>query len=243
MEKGVLKELYVKAQKPVAYILLLIAIIVLYTPYQQLLLPSIAALSLLILNMLFTIEDKVSEDFKPKTFLDFYNATLPMQQALDAHVKSRCLTVKWIGTSMDCGWPFLRKNIARILDQFPASKVSLEIFMLSEHFQLLAELNRMWPTQVKNNKEDIIGWKAMIEEAYPGRIEVALCEYQSIPNYSGMLVNESTLFLAFCSWGPTSFSVGNNPYTRYEKKRGQGLELIDQYLKWTDYYRKHAEVQ
>lgn len=238
--KNQLQAIYDKTHKPVTYVLILIAIISPHTPYEQLMQPAIAAAALLILQMLFAIENKVINHIANKQYPDFFNAVVDMQDVLDSQSRTAHLDVKWIGTSMDCGWPFIRKNLDRILDSNRACIINIEIYMLSPSYDRLEGLNSMWPGQTKSNSDDIHGWKKLIEGKYGDRISVTLCQYSSVPYYSGLLVSENILFLAQCSWGPTVYSVGSNSYTRYELKKGQGFREIDQFLKWAEFYNKES---
>ena len=67
---------------------------------------------------------------------------------------------------------------------------------------------------------------------------IAIVQYDYMPNYHGILINRSVLFLSTVRWEEVSnfstLSVPHEPYIRYDQSSERGEYMINLYLSWLE---------
>ncbi len=72
-------------------------------------------------------------------------------------------------------------------------------------------------------------------------VSIKLTKYEYMPNWHGILINESHLFLSSCVWNSENkMTAGENPYIHYILgKSSLHEQQIVQFRRWFDYGRYH----
>jgi hypothetical protein len=237
------KDAYKKHQQPLASVILLLAAVYSAFGLTAIALPALAGVAFIVVQVLFTIESYISVQSASNTFNDFSEAAREMKNlVLMAATWSNFVTLTWIGGTMDRGGPFLQNSLRAVLKQKPNVKIKLEIFMLSPDSQYLQYYNANWPYQARLYYDQLQSWLSEID---PSRLEGTITTFDIPPSYTGLLIDNNVLVIAFCHWEDSSslnstleYSVGNNPY--YKKTRGaseRSDEHIRQYLGWVAHYK------
>ncbi len=244
-----LSETYSRAQQPLAFVILFTATIFSAFGLMQLAVPALAGIGLIALQVLFAIESRQSELRNTKEFTDFQSASLDIAETIQQSLsKKNRVDIKWIGTTMGRGGPFLINQINQLLRNNCNSKIVLEIFMLSPDYPELALFNTKWPSQAKNNYQILNDW---ISNCNPEKLEGSIYKYDFPPMYIGLLIDNQVLYTAFGSWEENvtginskgnqpnyEYCVGMNPHYKYESRTLKGTEHIRQYLAWVHYLKK-----
>lgn len=244
-----LTQAYFRVQQPLTYGIL--CLVGLFSAFgaMQLALPALAGLGFMVLQVLFAIESRQSALSDAEKFTDFQVASLYMADSIrEALSKNNRITLKWVGTTMDRGGPFLINQINQLLRSNPNVKVELEIFMLSPDCPKLSLFNTKWPSQTKNNYQMLNDW---LLSCNPQKLEGAIYKYESPPAYTGLLIDDQVLFMAFSSWEENiaginstgnqssyEYCVGMNPYYKHVSYTYEGSEHIRQYLIWIQHFKR-----
>ena len=61
---------------------------------------------------------------------------------------------------------------------------------------------------------------------------INLINYNHMPNYHGILIDDKILFLSNCRWQKNSLIVPHEPFTRYDMTTDQGRYMIKLYKSW-----------
>jgi hypothetical protein len=243
-----IKDAYKKHQQPLTIAILLLAAGYSAFGYTAIALPALATVGLIVVQVLFSIENHILAEDASNTFNDFAEASSEMKKlVLMAATWSNSITLTWIGSTLDRGGPFLQNSLRMVLQQRPNVKIKLEIFMLSPDSQYLRLYNANWPQQAKLYHEQLQSWLSEID---PNRLEGTIITFDIPPSYTGLLIDSNILVMAFCHWEDCSgknlqheYSVGNNPY--YKRIRGSSYrsdEHIRQFLGWVKHYKLAQQI-
>jgi hypothetical protein len=244
-----IKDAYKKHQQPLAIGILLLAAGYSAFGYTAIALPALATVALIVIQVLFAIESHISMQDSSNTFNDFSDASREMMDLVFmAATRSNLVTLSWIGSTMDRGGPFLINSLRAVFRERPNVKIRLEIFMLNPDSQYLRLHNANWPQQAKLYHDQLQSWLSEID---PNRLEGTITTFDVPPSYTGLLIDNNVLFMAFCHWEDCSginytqeYSVGNNPY--FKRIRGtseKSDEHIRQYLGWVAHYKRAPQLR
>jgi hypothetical protein len=244
--KNHLYRVYSKIEPPLAAVIMFSVGIFSAFGLMQMALPALAGLGLIILRVLFSIELRQSERHDIEEFADFQSASIDIAETIrQTLAQKNTVKIKWVGTTMGRGAPFLMHHINQFMQSKPNSEISLEIFMLSPDYPELASFNTMWPEQAKHNYQLLHSWTSGFDKS---KIKASIYEYSFPPMHIGLLIDDRVLYMAFGSWEENvmrihpqgtqpnyEYCVGMNPHYRYESRTPKGAEYIRQYLAWTNY--------
>jgi hypothetical protein len=243
-----------KIERPLAYVILFVA--GMFSAFGTMPLPmalaALTGLGLIILRVLFAIESKQAERHDIEEFTDFQSAAINISDTIQqALAQKNTIEIKWVGTTMGRGAPFLMHHINQFIQNKPNSKILLEVFMLSPDYSELSSFNMMWPDQAKNNYQLLNTW---ISDCDSNKLEGVIYKYSFPPMHIGLLIDNRVLYMAFGSWEENvirtplqgnqtnyEYCVGMNPHYRYESRTPKGAEYIRQYLAWTNYLKFIAQ--
>jgi hypothetical protein len=153
-----------------------------------------------------------------------------MEKLITQELKnSNNISIKWLGTAMDYGWPFLRDILNQVVNQ----SVTLDIAMLAHDWPDIQKVNRFWQKEAENYVQSITAFK---DKHSNNNIQINLYTYRHMPYWTGLIINNKYLFVAFCEWSAGQYAVGSNEYTLYTKGDGSGHDIyIAQFERWFEF--------
>lgn len=186
------------------------------------------------IHFLGTLKRQLSEPLL--RFANFYLAADTMEAYLkECLCHKASMSIRWIGTSMDYGWPLLK----RCLDKLPTSNpyvVNLEIAMLSSDWSDIDAVNKGWRTTSDTIAVLIQKYRDAALATKTAQVNISLYRYKHMPNITGLLVDNEYLFLNYCTWIRGELSSGDNEYELYTSHdQNIGRHKIAHYNAWFDY--------
>jgi hypothetical protein len=228
-----IQKFYTGIQKPFSFICLIVAVASNFGGSKELQLTSLLAIGFVLLQILFEIHSTLSEQKEnaPKIFESYHIASPEMERLIDDQIKrNKSISLKWLGTCMDYGWPFLRNYLVKLMSLNLDVSVKVEVAMLAPDWSDVAKVNLFWQIELKSQHDAI---EAFIKSCPNKNIEVKLHTYRHMPYFTGLLINDKFLFLGLCQWSAGQYAVGSNHYTLYTKgKASEHEEQIVQYQSW-----------
>lgn len=245
---------YTKAKKPIAYIMMILA--VLATTLPDGLLPAkleavgytsiLLALALILMEVLFDLYEHVVTENKE---VNIINSNELYSEILGIVGKDKKVRIKYIALAGRFGWQNVLEKLLNEND--PNSLVSKRI-------QFEIEIALFDPAECKKNpmfeRFDTIestarSIKKMSEliskTAMPGS-SLKMHYYDHMPNMIGFLVDDNYLFLTYTHWehlrGELILRAGGSDYFVYDRNdRFGGQEFIRRFAGWFDFIQQKNE--
>ena len=243
-----LKEGYEAAKKPIAYIIMFVALLLESIP-TEFMPPSIQqttytvmilVLALILMEMLFTVYEKAIEEKATLNIIeagDLYNSILAIV------LNEKNVSIKYIGVAGRIGWTNV---LAKLLNENDAdsmvanrTKFKVQVALLDPKVQNQNSDFKRFGT-VGDISEQIENAAQHIPEfSVPGS-EVKLYHYDHMPNMLGFLVNDNYLFVTYSFWetlhGKMTLRAGGTDYFVYDKNDDfGGQEVIRRFNGWFNY--------
>lgn len=251
-----LQEGYEAAKKPIAYIIMLVALGLQSLPpdllpdgLQQITYTAmILVLALILMEMLFTIYEKVTEE---KATLNMIEASELYKSILTIVMNEKNVSIKYIGVAGRIGWTTV---LAKLLNENNAdslvanrTKYNVQVALLNPNIQKDSLLYDRFGTvgdvsnQVKNAA------KHLPEFSVAGS-ELDLVHYDHMPNMLGFLINDNYLFITYTFWeslhGKLTLRAGRTDYFVYDKNDDfGGQEVIRRFNGWFNYIVNPEDAQ
>lgn len=185
---------------------------------------------------------------KPMEFKDFYVARGELLDVILGEAKERKeISIKIMALAGYYSVEFLVRHIPDILQV--AKKVKIEVAVTCEKV-LISHHQEEWrhkllqtKLRMQNIRDDFA------DEIERGRLSVSLFEYDNLPHWHGILIDDSIFFMGRTEWNfarrnyPT-LQLGQIEYRLFRVADPHGgSERIDRFIKWFDYYRlRSAEL-
>ncbi|PHQ58839.1 MAG: hypothetical protein COC08_09620 [Maribacter sp.] len=243
-----LKEGYEVAKKPIAYIIMFVALLLQTLPTD--LMPKsvqghtymvmLLILALILMEILFTIYEN---SIKDKAKLNIIEAGELYDSILAIVLKEKNVTIKYIGVAGRIGWTNV---ITKLLNEnnpdslvANRTKFNVEIALLNpktqnddkdyKRFKTVNEIS----DQIKDAAEHLPA------VSVPG-CNLSLYHYTHMPNMLGFLVNDNYLFVTYAFWetllGKMTLRAGGTDYFIYDKNDDfGGQEVIRRFNGWFNY--------
>lgn len=243
-----LLEAYDLAKKPIAYIVVICALLLQTLPDD--LLPHYArdvtytavllALALIVLQVLFEIYDNVKE---PKE-LNVITSNDLLESILDIVSKERKVSIKYIGIAGRHGWTSVLEKLLHESDPDSLignrTRFEIDVALLNPAVQS-TNTSMYWRFETVASIANTV--RAMGENLPDGAVSgsrVHLHLYDHMPNVLGFLINENYLFLTHAYWeqlqGRLTLRGGGTDYFVYDKNDDfGGQEMIRRFMGWYDF--------
>lgn len=239
---------YEVAKKPIAYVIMLIALLLQSLPSD--LMPTsiqktsytavLVVLALILMQVLFEIYEKVVKSQKELNIIDSNEL---YSKILDIVSNERRVSIKYLGVAGRHGWTgvlekFLNENNPESLIA-NRTRFQIDVALLdpkeskaNEHiyrrFQAVSTISDSVKTAAKH-----------VSEIAPGS-EMRLHYYSHMPNMLGFLVNDNYLFITYAYWehlqGELTLRAGGTDYFVYDKNDDfGGQEIIKRFSGWYDF--------
>lgn len=232
----IVRRWYRKLQRPCVFTLLAIAVFAKFLNQTQLLLTSLAALGVILLELLLEIHHRlIPDDDRPTIVTDFYGASELMRDQIHEIAKRRkTIHIRALGMSMSHAWPFLKQSILPLLQSQRNLKVTLEIAMLDPQWQGIDSFNATWRDKASLFEKDFAAFKddhsKLIRQE---KWSLTVSYYRHLPNWHGILIDDRFLYLSSCIWTPSGLTGAENPYEIIDSQRSASEQMrVCQYLSW-----------
>lgn len=249
-----LKEAYEKGKKPFAYIII-VTIFVLEIFSSLAIFPSDVArkmeltllviIAFILLEILFQVYEKVVAD---KGRLKVIKPNMLYDELLNLIKTSKDIKIQYIGVAGRFGWYSV---LSRLLDKsnedslHDANSFNVEIALISPDFYEknkadLDKFDALFPIT-----QDILRTqKQLYINPENDKKNLALYDYDYLPNFVGFLINDNYLFLNTCFWeemedSELAFRAGGTEYLVYDKNdEFGGSHYIERFSGWFNYIKK-----
>ncbi len=243
-----LQEGYEAAKKPIAYIIMFVAILLQSLPTE--LMPEqvqdititvmILALALILMEMLFTIYEKSIEDKATLNIIeagDLYNSILAIV------LNEKTVSIKYIGVAGRIGWTNV---LAKLLNENDAdslvanrTRFKVQVGLLNPNTQDSNVDFKRFGTVGDISEQIETAAQHIPKVSVPGS-ELKLFHYDHMPNMLGFLVNDNYLFVTYSFWetlhGKMTLRAGGTDYFVYDKNDDfGGQEVIRRFSGWFNY--------
>lgn len=245
---------YEVAKKPIAYIVMLVALALQSLP-SDLLPPTVRdityasvllVLALILLGVLFEIYEKVVKDRRQLNLIDSNEL---YSSILDIVSNEKRVSIKYLGVAGRHGWASVLEKLLNENhpDSLVANKTQFEIDVA-----LLDPTVRDANEAMYRRFESVSSIAASVQVAAQhvpsvaeAGSEVRLHYYSHMPNMLGFLINENYLFVTYAFWehlqGVLTLRAGGTDYFVYDKNDDfGGQEVIRRFTGWYDYILEHG---
>jgi hypothetical protein len=239
-----IREAYATAQRPLAFALVGLVLLGQFIDSQEVQFAAIGALGLIALETLFEIHQRmVVGQAGPRAYDEFFETTpdivMDIQRSID---RSDQVHVRALGMSMGHAWTFLVNSLEPYSRRAgKRTRIKIEIAMLDPEWSVLAALHPAWKVRAEahfNEIDSYITSKKSALEATGWSID--LYTYGHMPNWHGILVNETVLYQGTCTWRDGRLTGADDAYERDVADNSPSeYKAIQRYLSWFRYIEAH----
>jgi hypothetical protein len=191
------RSLYAQQRAPVALLLVAIITIASVLSYLPLQIAAAVALLGLILQMLFEIDEKVTES-KAKIWYPSFHAALPdMTEEIGKRLRRRPVTMRWIGVTHEVGWPVCQNTLLEVFAEHfgKAASLHIELALVDPDGQICQLPDGPAQGQVRSTMEKISDFISLHKKQLAGHrswIKVYMYDYR--PTWYALLVDDDILY-------------------------------------------------
>jgi hypothetical protein len=186
-------------------------------------------------------------DKASKWLIDYLNSNLDKEITLD---------IKITAVGMTYSWPGFIEKIPAWLDQHNKCNINIEALLVSPDYLKrlpIADSPKDWADE---SRRRVIDFNKLVDGLPPQnrkRLSCAIKNYEAIPQYHGVLINNDRLFLGRTDWKYDNYpqkkpelTVGQNRYRYFNRATTQGhdrgSERVDLFLHWHRFYwERHSK--
>jgi hypothetical protein len=201
-----------RVRKPLAYVLVVGAFALRFSPWSRALDITLVALGLVLLPVLFEIHKKVMSAHEPTIFDTFDSAIPVLSREIDEMAeKHGSHTFRYLGLAL-VYWRHLEPCLEKLLRRSHVPKLDVQILILDPNWSGLDSLNPVWKSEINASA----GWVDNFLLANKAAIQahgwsITKRHYKGTPHLWGMLIDDSTLFACTTYWENGRMRGGHNP--------------------------------
>jgi hypothetical protein len=242
------KQAYSRIYKPLAYILVALAIVPQFAPVpNSVTVGALCTLGFIILASIFSIEEDLRIPGSEERFREFYDAATEIREAVMARASRQGVRVQALGMSMGHAWTFISGLLDSLAMDNNIRNVRVWVAMLDPDWDQLPRLNPTWPDRTRIHRESMLQYfsdhAALVNKR---RWEFELRLYHHTPNWHGICLDGEVLFLSTCSWRNGRLVGGENEYERFTRGEGprsdRAFELYESWFASTDGFVVYHDV-
>lgn len=191
------RSLYAHQRAPVALLLVAIITIASVLSYLPLQIAAAVALLGLILQMLFEIDEKVTES-RAKIWYPSFHAALPdMTEEIEKRLRRRPVKMQWIGVTHEVGWPFCQNILLEVFAGHfgKAASLHIELALLDPDGQICQLPGGPAQGQVRSTMEKISDFVSLHNKQltrHRSWIKIYMYDYR--PTWYALLVDDDILY-------------------------------------------------
>lgn len=202
--------------------------------HPELFLGSVLAFLLALLLVLLEIQKKLTQVETRKPNLA---ETWPdIKQELGKALSRREAELSWLGGTLGDAWPQLRLILRPLAQSRRLPRITLNLAQVSPGFlkqitesgsHIPARAEAFWQ-EIQNFRQEFADYLAETGST------INLSRYDFMPNFHGLLINNSVLFLSHMRWEGKNLLIAEEPYERFDHRTDRGSYHIDLFRSWLD---------
>jgi len=152
--------------------------------------------------------------------------------------KGRC-DILWLGVTMQSAWLTIENAIGRDLAECAITDIHIRLLQSDPGYLLsILKSDDSTPQLTAEQAQYIARFCERNSNALKaGRSTISIAQYAYMPNYHGLLINESVLYLSTVRWTGGEYaelSVPHEPFERFDRSTPRGQYMIDLYCAWVE---------
>ncbi|WP_303318468.1 DUF4062 domain-containing protein [Flavivirga abyssicola] len=162
------------------------------------------------------------------------------------------LKIRAMGLCLHKSFPkvsdFLIQNYKKDKNKISNVRIEMRLQTLDPNCSSWKLLDRRWPNLLEsfnNDRDDLIDFfEEMRKEKKDNDMFIKHTQYTHMPNFHGLLINDTDLFLSDCAWdSKKKLTAGKNFYEHYKAGIGEIHDhKIKLYKRWFDYGRYNGST-
>lgn len=230
-----IRGVYLRSRKPLAFMLLMVALGAGALGYTSTAIGSVSAALLVILTVLFDLHDRLLRQLPQERFDRFHDAAIDFREKLDKTIaKSEAVRIVWLGMGMDYGEPLLFDIISDLKEIQTQAEIELSIAMLDPTWAEIEKLNSSWPQKAASALASFEALAQRTEDGFANhKVTLRLFLYRHVPNWHGFVLNKKHYYIGTCCWKNGRLVGGENPYDYITPgKRDEGDLKVRSFEGW-----------
>ncbi len=234
---SVLHDIIKKTRKPLAYILVISAFGLRFTPWHYTPEITLAMLGFILLPAFFEIHNKITEPNSKTTFDNFQAASSAIQAEIEKLSElGGNLTIRYLGMA-GFNWIYLEYAIVHVLKQSKVAKLKVELLLVDPEWDEIDACNNTWKTRIIGTTETVNYFFKSKARINSEKLSIEIRYYKTLPQIWGVLVNDSVLFFGTAYWDNDHLRGGHNPIEVIKSKDSSfGMTRIKEFNGWFDYF-------
>ncbi|NOY71139.1 MAG: DUF4062 domain-containing protein [Gammaproteobacteria bacterium] len=184
----------------------------------------------------------------PKYYEDFDHAIPDIEGILNNAARENTylgspLKIRVLGVCFHKSFPLLRNFILR--HAASGKRVEIRLSTLDRNSEIMGVLDDIWHSYYDVYEKQLESMIEQLKKIDGADITLKITKYSHMPNWHGILINKTHLFLSSCLWSSDKkMTAGENHYGYY-KKGASGLHdrKAIQFKRWFDYSRFNGTVK
>jgi hypothetical protein len=169
------------------------------------------------------------------------------RESLRRLAATRRLEVKWLSIRMEYGDIIFPDLLRTLVESVSECDITVSVAMLNPDWEYLEYFHPEWPNEARKIHHKLNELATQYREQQrtlkKRKVNIVLHEYEYVPNWHGVVLDDSRFYIGHCSWkeavpgsGKKRLSGGENPYMLLCAENG-GFEswLAKHFLSWFDY--------
>jgi hypothetical protein len=152
-----------------------------------------------------------------------------------------------IGVSARYSWRMAEDQLGPIIKKFDRRKLTVNVAVCTEEILLRWNLTS-WREDMKRTIQGIKDFSSIHHEAVEsGNLNINHFEFDTLPQWHGVMINEKTLYMGRTEWifyadSPPAMKVGQCQYRKFEPSdRFGGEPRIKMFSNWMERLKKRSE--
>lgn len=151
----------------------------------------------------------------PRRFEDWYKVQPEIQRLIhNSFENNESTKIHCLGVALHVSWKTVRECVEqyqKIHGKFPKTTIHLKV--ISPQWKFWNTLGNAWHRRNEALHDSVTDFLQIIR-GNPD-VQVILCDYEYLPNWHGVLINERHLFRSSCLYRNNEFTVHKNPYVYF----------------------------
>ncbi len=150
----------------------------------------------------------------------------------------RC-DIAWIGVTMQSAWLTLENALGKAIQSKQVSNLHIRLLQTDPNFlESILPQGDSQPNLVRKQAEHIETFCSRYTTCLSStESSLAIAQYAYMPNYHGILINDSVLYLSNVRWSDSDLSelsVPHEPFERFDRSTERGVYMIGLYKSWLE---------
>jgi len=191
---------------------------------------------------------KSSQLTAPTYYKDFEH-TLPSIEGIvndlmkDKFNQMEPIKIRILGVCFHKSFNFLKDFIEK--NSASGKRIEIRLSALDRKSEIMGVLNNVWASYFDIYEQQLDALIKNLTKIENANVSLKISKYSHMPNWHGILINKTDLFLSTCLWNSDkSMTAGENHYAYYKKGTSWLHDRkILQFKRWFDYGRFNGSVK